>query len=106
MRQRSQTPGNGDLLEGRYANYFEIGHNAFEFLLDFGQLYCEDPEGRMHTRIVTSPMFARRLAEVLNQALRQYEQHHGRIPPEAEEPDGDAGGTISGRFMPTRPRKP
>src|ERR1700736_3824922 len=22
-------------IEGKYANYFQIGHNAFEFLLDF-----------------------------------------------------------------------
>jgi hypothetical protein len=25
--------------EGRYANYFQIGHNAFEFIIDFGQGY-------------------------------------------------------------------
>jgi hypothetical protein len=87
MRSGIKGLGNGDILEGRYANYFEIGHNAFEFLMDFGQLYLEDPEGRMHTRIVTSPMSARRLAEVLNRALRQHEQRHGRIPGEAEEPN-------------------
>ena len=69
-------------MEGRYANYFEIGHNAFEFLLDFGQMYFEDPDSLMHTRIVTSPLFARRLADSLNQALAQYERdpwpHPGR----------------------------
>jgi hypothetical protein len=78
----------GDFLEGRYANYFEIGHNAFEFLLDFGQLYSEAPEGRMHTRIVTSPIFARRLAVVLNRTLSQYDQAYGRVREEAEEEDG------------------
>jgi hypothetical protein len=90
MRQRPQGPGNGDSLEGRYANYFEIGHNAFEFLVDFGQVYTEAPEGRMHTRIVTSPIFARRLADVLSQALRQYEQIHGPVPGAAEATGGDA----------------
>jgi len=84
--------GDDDCLEGRYANYFEIGHNAFEFLLDFGQWYFEGPEGRMHTRIVTSPMFARRLAETLNRALFQYEQLHGPVPDEAGNPDGEARG--------------
>ncbi len=39
MRHRAKGPGHGDILEGRYANYFEIGHNAFEFVLDLGQLY-------------------------------------------------------------------
>jgi hypothetical protein len=37
--------------EGRYANFFQIGHNAAEFLLEFGQ-----EEGRIiHTRIYMSP---------------------------------------------------
>jgi hypothetical protein len=91
MRRSSNGLGNGDFLEGRYANYFEIGHNAFEFLLDFGQMYFEDPDSLMHTRIVTSPLFARRLADSLNLALAQYEGTHGRIPAEAEAPDCNAG---------------
>lgn len=88
MRPKNHSPINGDFLEGRYANYFEIGHNAFEFLVDFGQLYFEEPEGRMHTRIVTSPPFAKRLAGVLNRALARYEQTHGRVREEAGEGDG------------------
>ena len=88
MRYGIKGVGNGDMLEGRYANYFEIGHNAFEFLLDFGQCYAEEPDGWMHTRIVTSPIFARRLADSLNQALAQYERNHGQIPGDADEPDG------------------
>jgi hypothetical protein len=81
--------GPGD-LEGRYANYFEIGHNAFEFLVDFGQLYFEEPGAQMHTRIVTSPIFAKKLAETLNRALCQYEQAHGRVPDEAGEGEADS----------------
>ena len=87
MRRRDQSPGSGDLLEGNYTNYFEVGHNAFEFLLDFGQLYFEGSEGRMHTRIVTSPVFAKRLAEVLNRSLFDYEHTHGRVPEELDEQD-------------------
>jgi len=80
----------GHSVEGRYANYFEIGHNAFEFLLDFGQMYFEGPEGQMHTRIVTSPIFAKQLAETLNRALYQYEQTHGTVPNEVGEADSKA----------------
>jgi len=80
----------GDSLERRYANYFEIGHNAFEFLFDFGQMYFEGPEAQMHTRIVTSPIFAKQLAETLNRALYQYEQAHGLMPDEAGEADSEA----------------
>ncbi|MBK9949730.1 MAG: DUF3467 domain-containing protein [Nitrospira sp.] len=42
----------------RYANYFEIGHNAAEFILDFGQAYSSSEERHMHMRIVTSPVCA------------------------------------------------
>lgn len=37
---RDESPDRGE-LEGRYANTFKVGHNAFEFLVDFGQV---DPE--------------------------------------------------------------
>jgi hypothetical protein len=36
-------------LEGRYVNYFEIGHNEIEFVPDFGQLYSEAKEPSFHT---------------------------------------------------------
>jgi hypothetical protein len=87
MRHRDQDPEKGCLLTGRYSNYFEVGHNAFEFLLDFGQHYFEEPEARMHTRIITSPVFAKRLVEVLNRALAAYEQTHGRLSTETEPDD-------------------
>ncbi len=39
--QESEEFREGGSLEGRYANYFKVGYNAFEFLLDFGQFYPE-----------------------------------------------------------------
>jgi hypothetical protein len=85
MRHRDKESGNDGQLMGRYANYFEIGHNAFEFLFDLGQLYFGEPEARIHTRIVTSPAYAKMLVEILHEAISQYEQSHGRISPEADE---------------------
>ncbi len=72
--------------ERRYANYFEVGFNAFEFLLDFSQLYVGEPDSRMQGRIVTSPFYARRLLAVLQGSIRQYEEMYGRMtePEEAE----------------------
>ena len=66
-------------MEGRYVNYFEIGHNAFEVLLDFGQFYEGEAEATQHTRIVTSPVYAKRLSGLLQQAIRQYEASYGRV---------------------------
>ena len=66
-------------LEGRYANYFEVGYNAFEFILDFGQRYSEGEDAKSHTRIVTSPVYAKAFLETLGDSVSKYEQHFGAI---------------------------
>jgi hypothetical protein len=71
------TQGRG--IEGKYANFFQVGHNAFEFLLDFGQLYSDGTQEAFHTRIVTSPTYAKELLKVLGEAIEQYEQTFGSI---------------------------
>jgi hypothetical protein len=60
-------------LEGRYANYFKVGQNAFEFILDFGQFYSEDQEANLHTRIVMSPYYAKELLNLLQASIGQDE---------------------------------
>ena len=84
-------------MEGRYVNYFEIGHNAFEFLLDFGQMYCEDPEASLHTRIVTSPVYAKTLIGMLQRALSQYEASYGRVAEQDEAEDAGDRREATGR---------
>ena len=72
----SQGNGNGNghgHLCGQYTNYFNIGHNAFEFLLDFGQLSPECIEAHLHTRIITSPKCAKVLMESLRESIERYE---------------------------------
>lgn len=71
--------------EGRYANYFQIGHNVAEFLLDFGQFYAENGEVQWHTRIITAPVYAQTLLDLLQESVEQYQQRFGRIPPQQHE---------------------
>jgi hypothetical protein len=66
-------------LEGRYANYFKVGYNAFEFVLDFGQSYTEGEGAQLHTRIITSPNYAKALLECLCDCIDKYEQDFGLI---------------------------
>jgi Protein of unknown function (DUF3467) len=66
-------------LEGRYANYFEVGHNALEFLFDFGQLFPESTEARFHTRIITSPVYALAFLRTVQKSIVQYERSFGVI---------------------------
>ena len=61
-------------IDGHYTNYFKVGHNAFEFLLDFGQLYPESMNAQLHSRIITSPKCAKFLLESLQEAIEKYER--------------------------------
>jgi hypothetical protein len=67
--------------QGKYANYFEVGHNQFEFYVDFGQYDPQSEQVRMHTRIVTNPAYAKMLGETLCSSVESFEQEHGPIPP-------------------------
>ena len=68
------------VLEGTYANYFEIGQNLFEFVADFGQLYPDARMPVMHSRIVFGPAYAKRFLEVLLAAIESYEERFGHLP--------------------------
>jgi uncharacterized protein DUF3467 len=68
------------MLDGKYANYFQIGENALEFVIEFGQLYADEPAPLIHTRIITSPGYAVQLLALLEDALQKYEEQFGPIP--------------------------
>jgi hypothetical protein len=72
-----------------YANYFEVGHNAFEFLIDFGQYQPEADAVTMHSRMATGPVHAKLLAGLLADAIARFEAEHGTIADFAE-PSGAA----------------
>ena len=67
-------------IEGKYANYFEVGHNAFEFVIDFGQHYTENEEAELCIRIITSPAYARIFQKILTESIELYEQEFHPIP--------------------------
>lgn len=66
-------------LEERYANYFKVGYNEFEFVIDFGQFYHGDEDMRMHTRIITCPAYMKVLLEILGKSIEEYERAYGNI---------------------------
>ncbi len=77
-----------------YANHFEVGFNAFEFLFDFAQDY-DSPGGTAtaHTRIVTAPAYAKVFKGLLDQSIGEYEASFGPIEqmatrtPGSDDPD-------------------
>lgn len=80
MASESYDSEDAGQLEGRYANYFEIGHNAFEFLLDFGQAYQQSEKAQINTRVIMSPKYAQTLYKLLGESINRYEQIFGVIP--------------------------
>lgn len=69
--------GKNQWREGQYANYFEVGHNEFEFVIDFGQFYGDENDVRKHTRIITNPAYMKTLLELLNKSNGEYEKSFG-----------------------------
>ena len=66
-------------LEGRYANYFQVGHNAFEFVLEFGQLYRDGEAPALHTRVIANPAYVKVFLQVLGDALDAYQRSFGDV---------------------------
>ncbi len=66
-------------MEGHYANFFKVGYNSLEFILDFGQVYQNSSEELLHTRIITTPAYVRLLLEILEDSVQKYESAFGSI---------------------------
>ena len=76
-----------------YANYCEVGHNAYEFLLDFGQFRPESGTVQVHSRIVAGPVQAKLFARLFSDAVERFEAQHGAI---ADIADDDALSALFG----------
>jgi hypothetical protein len=79
MSSVHENPEDGSRLDPQYTNYLKIGHNSFEFLLDFGLQTPEEVEAQFHTRIIASPNCAKYLLELLRESIEQYEQSFGPL---------------------------
>ena len=79
MNYESEAFRNDTKIEGRYPNYFKVGHNNFEFVLNIDQFYPESEKAELCTRIVTSPVYAKAFLETLKESIEQYEQEFGAI---------------------------
>lgn len=62
-----------------YANYLEVGHNSDEFVLDFGQVYSEAEPPQLHSRLVTTPAYAKEMLRTLQESILRYEAEFGHI---------------------------
>jgi len=71
-------------INSRYANYFKVGHNAFEFVFDFGQSQGESGDVAIHARIITAPAYAKAFMETLKESITEYEKEFDTIRHDCE----------------------
>jgi hypothetical protein len=76
---KDQKVRRGRAPQAQYANFFQVGHNALEFVLDLGQFEPDSACCRLHTRIVTGPVYAKIFAEMLQNSVQRFESEHGEI---------------------------
>ena len=74
-------------LEATYANFAVIRHSASEIIVDFARLLPNMPKGKVHARIVMTPMNAKLLHRALGENLQKFEDQFGEI----STPDGARG---------------
>ena len=79
MAEDVEAEAHSGMLEARYANHFRVGHNAIEVVLEFAQFYAGDRTAVTHTKIVTSPAYAKALLRVLQNFVEEYERAYGPI---------------------------
>jgi hypothetical protein len=61
-----------------YANYFQVGQNACEVVLDFGYAH-DEKHVAWASRVVTSPQYAKALLRLLEASLEQHEARYGPV---------------------------
>ena len=67
------------VARGIYTNLALITHSETEFLLDFLFLQPQTPKTKVLTRLVSSPVHAKRLLWALKDNIEKYEAQHGAI---------------------------
>jgi len=78
------------VARGVYTNLALLTHSETEFILDFLFIQPQTPKSKVLTRLVTSPVHAKRLLTALADNLAKYEARFGAIaagePAAAERP--------------------
>ena len=68
-----------DIAEGLYSNLAIISHSHSEFVVDFIRMMPNVPKAKVKSRIVLTPLHAKRLLSALNENVVKYEKQYGKI---------------------------
>lgn len=82
-QQQFQLKTDDQTLKGVYANLVQVNRTKEEFILDFINMF--PPMATLNSRVILSPAHAKRLAGLLTNLMKQYEDEHGAVEA-AQEP--------------------
>lgn len=68
-----------EMAEGTYANLAIITHSHAEFVIDFVSVMPGTPKSRVKSRIIFTPMHAKRFLKALEDNVNRYEAANGTI---------------------------
>ncbi len=66
-------------VKPRYANFFAAQNTPNEFTFDYAMATLGSNEIEVHTRVVTSPIGAKQMVEMLMERVMAYEKQYGDI---------------------------
>lgn len=77
--------------EGIYSNLAIISHSPAEFVFDFTRVMPGLPKAKVHARIIMTPQHAKLLMRALTENVSKYEQKHGEIKTQDQNPNNFPG---------------
>ncbi|MBR1769666.1 MAG: DUF3467 domain-containing protein [Bacteroidales bacterium] len=70
---------NAEVAQGHYSNLQIVQHSSSEFVVDFLQLMPGIPKAQVRSRIILSPIHAKKLLYALQENISRFEQTNGKI---------------------------
>jgi hypothetical protein len=68
-----------EVAEGTYANLAIITHSNAEFVIDFVNVMPGTPKSKVKSRIIFTPMHAKRFMKAMAENIERYEAAHGIV---------------------------
>jgi len=68
-----------EIAEGVYSNLAIISHSNTEFVVDFVRLLPNVPKAKVKSRVILTPLHAKRLLKALSENLTKYEAQFGPV---------------------------
>lgn len=68
-----------EIAEGSYANLAIITHSNAEFVVDFVNVMPGTPKSKVKSRVILTPMHAKRFMKALVENVERYEAANGTI---------------------------